>query len=78
MFTSRGKGNVVRWVRTAAPVSVGAVRGASPSHGFLFAVVAVVVVVVVVVVVSSGARARDEREHEGKEKNADGGETRED
>ena len=54
----------------------GAVRGASPSHEFLFAVVAVVVVVVVVVVVSSGARARDEREHEGKEKNADGGETR--
>jgi hypothetical protein len=30
---------------------------------------------VVVVVVSFGARARDEREHEGKEKNADGGET---
>ena len=52
----------------------GAVRGASPSHGGLF-FIAVVVVVVVVVVVSRGARARDEREHEGKEKNADGGET---
>ena len=49
----------------------GAVRGASPSHGCLF----IAVVVVVVVVVSRGARARDEREHEGKEKNADGGET---
>ena len=48
----------------------GAVRGASPSHGCLF-----IAVVVVVVVVSRGARARDEREHEGKEKNADGGET---
>ena len=45
----------------------GAVRGASPIHEFLFAVV---------VVVFSGARARDEREHEGKEKNADEGETR--
>lgn len=49
----------------------GAVRGASPIHEFLFAVV-----VVVVVVVFRCARARDEREHEGKEKNADEGETR--
>jgi hypothetical protein len=49
----------------------GAVRGASPIHEFLFAVV-----VVVVVVVFRCARARDEREHEGKEKKADGGETR--